>query len=337
VIAAKCGLDKKAPLIVSQHYPIFISLQCTLCLALWAFGTLGTGEELAGLETLFPGGTDLCLQYDCVDYRAQMAWRWFTHQFSHVGISHVVNNCLLAFLLGFSLEGFHGTFLMFFMFNAGVFGGACCYMISDVHTRVVGMSGGCYALFGMHFGDTLMNWSEKRKAAKKWDALTFEQKQERTAKWRKIVIDPRLKLVVLVIMFIIDLVQFYFTMGGATSHSVHLGGALAGCAICIVFGRNLVVKDYEVYLQHGICAIGVAVVIFCIAWGMSWPPRDIFDTTPWCWGRQVANSTIFKDNAWHCIRCADQACITRWSAQRHIERVTDRVCRRNLGWEISER
>lgn len=342
VLKRECGMQLHEPAVVRQHYPVFSIGQCVFVFCLWAICSLSSGKETAGFETIFPGKTDLSLQFDCVDYRAEMLWRWWTHQFTHVGFTHVFMNCLMVLIFGVSLEGLHGWWRMFLMFNVGVFGGACCYMVFDVHTRVVGMSGGCYALVGMHFGDILLNWQEQARNAQTFKTLAEhsnpgEDMTETERIWRKMTIPPKKKFLALVIVVAIDLIQASFTMGTGTSHTVHSGGAVAGFLICIVVGVNIVVEDYEEYFWHGALAAGVALVIFCISWGMSWPPRDAFDTTPWCWGRQVANATIFKDNNWHCVRCADHACIARWSVQRHIELVTDRVCRKGLGWEITER
>merc|ERR1719210_934300 len=109
-------------------------------------------------------------------------------------------NCLLALIFGISLEGFHGPIRMFIMFNVGVFGGACCYFVSDVHTRVVGMSGGCYALVGMHFGDVLMNFHEQRTAAKRFSELPPEEKKELENLWKRMIMSPQKKLFYLVLI-----------------------------------------------------------------------------------------------------------------------------------------
>merc|ERR1719210_44468 len=88
-------------------------------------------------------------------------------------------NCLLALIFGISLEGFHGPIRMFIMFNSGVLGGACCYLVSDVHTRVVGMSGGCYALLGMHFGDLIINFHEESQADELLSSKEFTELRDK--------------------------------------------------------------------------------------------------------------------------------------------------------------
>ena len=53
------------------------------------------------------------------------------------------------------------------MFELGVLGGAGCVCVFDSHARVVGMSGGAYALLGMQLGDVLLNW-ERKSAPYRW-------------------------------------------------------------------------------------------------------------------------------------------------------------------------
>merc|ERR1740138_2052895 len=71
-------------------------------------------------------------------------------------------NSLMIGLLGTPLEGSGGTRRLCFMFNAGVIGGAACYMVGDSHRVVCGASGGVYTLFAMHFSDLVLNWHRKK-------------------------------------------------------------------------------------------------------------------------------------------------------------------------------
>merc|ERR1711972_546199 len=114
-------------------------------------------------DSIWPGMTDLRItdETDCADYRAQ-AYRWFTYQFSHVGLGHVCMSVFLNLVIGLPLNGFHGNLRMLFMYNIGVLGGACGWMVCDLHAATVGMSGGCYALIGISLADLCMNWHEKK-------------------------------------------------------------------------------------------------------------------------------------------------------------------------------
>jgi len=331
------GLTDDEPMVQRQYLPAFVVLQCLACLVLWIFwrDPNVAGGDMGGLEAIWPLRTDLCLQWDCVDYRSE-AWRWWTYQFSHIGVAHVAGNCVMTLFFGINLEGVQGWHRMFLMFNIGVFGGACCCFVADPHTRVVGMSGGCYALVGMHFGDVLMNFQEMRLAAEHFAQLPPNEKRDLHNVWRKMIISPRQKIAALLFLVTLDLVQGYLSRGSDVSLAAHFGGFVAGFLVCIVVGHNLVIRGRECLFWWAAFAAGAGLIVFCMLWGMSWPPRDIFDPVPWCWGRQIANVSVFGDNQWHCVRCPDDACIARWHIQRYIENVTDRVCQRNGGWDITD-
>lgn len=329
------GVKENEAMVTRQHLPIFSVLQCMICLVLWLIFHWRDGTELGGLESIWPDQTDMALQWDCEDFRSE-AWRWWTYQFSHIGISHVGFNCVMTLFFGIALEGVHGWLRMFLMFNIGVFGGACCCFVFDPHSRVVGMSGGCYALIGMHFGDVLMNFTEMAKAKANWDKLPSEEKRKKEVIWRKMIISPKQKIAALVLLVTLDTAQGYLTRGGGVSLSAHAGGFVAGFLVCIVIGHNLVVKGYERFFWAAALITGGCLIAASMVWGMRWPPRDIFEQVPWCWGRQIANVTVFGDNKWHCVRCPDQACIARWHIQRYIATVTDRTCQNNGGWKITD-
>mmetsp|Transcript_118417 Transcript_118417/g.330308 ORF Transcript_118417/g.330308 Transcript_118417/m.330308 type:complete len:228 (-) Transcript_118417:145-828(-) len=226
---------------------------------------------------------------------------------------------------------------MFLMFNIGVFGGSCCYFVADVHTRVVGMSGGCYALVGMHFGDVLMNFNEQARAAEHFESLPPDEKRDVENLWRKMVISPKKKIAALLLFVTVDLVQSYLMRGGGVSLSAHFGGFVAGFLICIIMGHNLVVQGFERVFWVFAFVAGTALVVFCMLWAMpTFPPQDIFEQVRWCWGRQIANISAFGDNKWQCVRCPDTACIDRWHIQEYIQSVSDRTCQAKGGWDVTD-
>lgn len=309
----------------SKHLPIFIVLDTLIVLGPWVVEVLlrigggGSPESITqvtvGLENLFPGETELRTSLDCRDYRPEI-WRWFTYQFSHVGINHVLCNSIMNILLGVPLERFHGTWRMILMYNAGVIGGAFCFMLIDNHSGVVGMSGGCYALLGMHLANLVMNWGQMR------------------YRWAQIAL-----LFCLALMDFINYVAS--TMPGSKdttfSHSVHFGGWVAGAIVSVVIGRNLVVHNYERKLSVVALVIGVVLTAICLIWGMMWPPRSMLESTGWCYARQVSNYKIFGDTDWHCVRCQDLDCVQRWSQQEYITRVSISHCDHVVGWSVTER
>jgi len=322
------GKGEEELILKSKVFPVFILATSALAALLWFIsatmnqGTGATKEEkekswtvkLGGMEGFWPGYTDLCVNQDCIDYRAEI-WRWWTYQFTHIGLTHLGMNCLMNVILGIPLEKLHGTLKMAVMYNIGVFGGACCYFVTDARHFIVGMSGGCYALIGIHLAYTIINWHQK--------------------KYRKLIV------AFLIFLFVVDLVNYY----GATkndnetkvSHSAHAGGYIAGLLIGIVLGENLHVKEWETHLKRIALILGLVFCVFSLGWGMFWPPMTITDPYRWCWSRQVYNKTIFGDRKWHCVRCGNDDCIARWNQQRWISTVPMETCQVEYGgWEMDE-
>eukprot|EP00927_Polykrikos_kofoidii_P053709 TRINITY_DN48275_c0_g1_i1.p1 TRINITY_DN48275_c0_g1~~TRINITY_DN48275_c0_g1_i1.p1 ORF type:complete len:483 (+),score=57.33 TRINITY_DN48275_c0_g1_i1:73-1449(+) len=293
-----------------RHWPMFSLCQCIVCISLWfifavrdvASGNTDErlGSAMGGIECVFTGGTMMQTHSDCEDQRAQV-WRMLTYQFTHLGFSHVLCNCLLTFILGIPLEGLHGTRRIFLMFNIGVFGGACCCLVSAAHSSVVGMSGGCYALVGMHLADLVMNWRQKRF---RWPTLAL------------LVVSAGLDL----------FVSLGLTRGSTTtSHAAHFGGYVAGTFIGILLGKNLQVDRWERVLQVVVFGVGVVLVVSCFLWSsVHWPPRDIWRSLGYCWLRQVYNSSFSAE--WACVRCEHQQCVAGWMQQKHINTVNINEC-----------
>lgn len=294
-----------------EHRPFFAIFQAFLAFSLWFVFRIQENTALAGLESIWPGQTDLMVQEDCKDHRHEW-WRWLTYQFTHVGLFHITTNTIIVLGLGILLEKFHGTLRMAFIFNVGVLGGACCYFAANNHARVVGMSGGCYALLGMQFGDLLMNFYEKKEFACK--LLPF-----------------------LVLICVVDTMQAFLFQNSAISFSAHFGGYIAGLLACIVMGRNLVLHTCNRYMKAIASVVGLGLVIFCLHWGMSLPPQNVFEQVRWCWARQMINRTLFGDENPHCVRCDSLDCIKKWSTQTNIHKVSASQCANFGGWAVTER
>jgi len=308
--------DAKDMLVSPMKWPFFILLQLLAQWPLWIIGKIATGDFVAGLETIAPGSTDLRVNRDCEDLRAEI-WRWLTYQWTHAGISHIGFNTFMLLFLGVPLEGFHGHLRFALMFNVGVFGGACCFLVTDAHgPSLIGMSGGCYALLGMHMADIVMNFAEKAK--------------------------PRRKLMILLLIAVIDFVNVALSQdtnaAASPSHWAHLGGYVAGLLIGIVLGRNLVRRGFEDVVWIVCAIVGTGLACFSIAWALSWPPRDIFDLTPWCWGKQVLSRPHFNDTNYHCVRCDGPNCVADWidvTCDTCVLPVSAAACKANGGWELS--
>jgi len=282
---------------VNQHIPFFIILQTFIVLMAWLVGSIYRSvnesdatfwTSKAGLDTISPGWSDLRLFGDaCQDLRAEV-WRYITYQWSHVGISHVLVNCFMLIVLGIPLEGLHGFRRITLMFNAGVLGGACCYWVGDASNTVVGMSGGCYALVGMHAASLIMNWSQIKF---RWACLVF-----------------------LALLISIDVAAYVLSVGETNaSHTAHVGGAIAGFLIDLVIGKNLKILCRERYLQAFAAFFIVVLLVFCFTWlAVQDPPKNMFADYSWCWLRQMYYPSRFG-NKWQCVQCANKACIETYS------------------------
>jgi membrane associated rhomboid family serine protease len=307
---------------IPPRIPVFTILWPTIAMCLWVIFSLSNGTEEGGLESIWPHKTDLALSSDnCDDLRGQV-WRWFTYQFTHVGFAHVAKNCLMMLILGWALEGASwsndgsvstGAWRMAVMFNTGVFGGACFYFVLDCHSRTVGMSGGVYSLIGISMADIVMNL-ETEHAFKILGALCF--------------------------MVVVDIVEAHFSATTGVSHAAHLGGGIFGVFIGMLIGKNTRVMQWERVVRL-VAGLGfLMVTLFCVIWLAQWAPRTIdeaFDGSPgWCWKGQVLNFTEFSDLKYHCVRCADKACIDMWSVpnQKYSLSVGLAACEQH-GWARS--
>lgn len=298
----------------TQKPPLFVLFQTLLMVLLWLiFAVKGSTENqdisklLSGLESLWPGRTDLrWAGPECQDLRSQV-WRWWTYQFTHVGIGHLVSNSALLILLGIPLEGLYGSVLTCLLFNAGVIGGAACFMLFDTHSSVLGASGGCVALLGMHLAYVVMNWRETK------------------FRW--------LTLFVLAVLQTTDIVVNLSGLRDGKSNVsgvTHLGGYLAGLLGALTFGRNLKVRRWERVLAWCAAAVAVAWTALVIAWvATNKHSRSLLDagsgSPPYCWVRQVF-STRVNQRAWECVSCWSPTCIQSWEASALIQRVSQQAC-----------
>lgn len=247
----------------------------------------------------------LAVQRDCTDMRHEV-WRWLAHQFMHTGLWHLLMNFCMLLLTGIPLERLMGTPWVALIFNLGVLGGALCYFVSDPHIEVVGMSGGCYAMLGMHWVHLGMSWS--------------------TTPY------PKEKLALLSGIAVADIVKVQLTWNSHSSNSMHFGGFIAGMCICIFADRSSGDRRRVAALRVFAFFVSVLLVVGCLVWlAMSWPTVEIWERVEWCWARQVRNASLFGAPHFHCVRCGDRACIDYWLQQSEIHEVDTRHCSRQ-GW-----
>merc|ERR1712154_584180 len=104
----------------------------------------------------------------------------------------------------------------------------------------------------------------------------------------------------------------------------------------ICMGRNLEERRWETSVKIFTALLGVILAVVCIGSGFQWPPRNVFDSEPWCWARQISNKTLFGTWDWVCVRCHSEPCIQEWGAQRRMYTVSIDTCHEKGGFFFSE-
>lgn len=309
-----------------QSMPHFVICQCLFCFFLWlvwAVVKVGKGESQglyrvkAGLDSFNEGTSDLRLAgEDCEDYRFQV-WRWLTYQWTHVGLTHVMANVFVIFVLGVPLEGYEGSARTFLLFNAGVLGGAFYYFVNDGHQVVVGCSGGVLALLGVHLADLILNW--------------------RCRHFR------RGSLALILVLVLTEALGFvlYLTVwtDRVVSYSAPVGGGLAGLLLGLVVCVDADWR-YHRHLKATCKFVGGALALFCFIWLCeNRAPLNLWESAAgengYCWVKQVFDSSI-NQTAWQCVRCGDQSCISQWSQQQYLLSVDADACD-SIGWHYDGR
>ncbi|XP_067014946.2 protein rhomboid isoform X4 [Anabrus simplex] len=212
-------------------------------------------EEFLKLAALFAwdafkdGKTDgngpvaTALLYD--PKRRYEGWRYLTYMFVHAGFFHLIVNLVIQILLGIPLEMVHHWWRVLIIYLGGVLFGSLGTSISDPYVRLVGASGGVYALVTAHLASIVMNWSEMRFAP---------------------------------LQFVFFLIVFASTIGkdiyyryindedDRIGYEAHLFGALAGFLLGISVLRNLHVLKWERVLWWASIFVFVGFISAAIAW-----------------------------------------------------------------------
>merc|ERR1712061_474721 len=90
-----------------------------------------------------------------------------------------------------------------------------------------------------------------------------------------------------------------------------VSSAIAGMAIGAIVCQGP--TGWKGYLPRG-TAVLLACALFVWAFTeiATWPPQAADDSEGWVWARQAYAPDVFGDDEYHCVRCADAACITAW-------------------------
>ncbi|CAO1436316.1 unnamed protein product [Diamesa serratosioi] len=96
-----------------------------------------------------------------VSRNTEGSYRYFTYQFTHMNVYHLIGNVLVQLLLGIPLEFMHGSWRIITVYFAGVLSGSVGHVLFN-KTYLGGASGGVYALGTAHIASVLMNWKAMR-------------------------------------------------------------------------------------------------------------------------------------------------------------------------------
>jgi len=277
---------------LKECFPYFILCQLAVTWTIWFIfnDSFGRGG-LDGISSL-TGKTELRFNRDCDDLRFQ-PWRLITYQFTHMGPAHAATNTMFL-LLGLPIERRQGSLRTFLIFNCGVFGGACAFAIWDIHTAVIGMSAGCYGIFGAYVADVLIKRNCK-------DEQLF-------------------KMLVFFTLALATAVEYFSAPSERVSHAAHFGGTVAGMLSNISFGMALEEKSLRAqrFFSAVVAAIALAFAAFSLKWSTNWPPRNVWESRSWCWTGQVRDEAVFLDNDFHCVYCKDWPCVDQWYNQSEV-------------------
>nr|CDP96625.1 BMA-ROM-1, isoform b [Brugia malayi]CRZ24543.1 BMA-ROM-1, isoform a [Brugia malayi] len=88
------------------------------------------------------------------------AWRFFSYQFMHQGILHLLPNVIFQLVIGVPLELVHKMWRIAIIYLLAVCLGALLQYALDPSVYLVGCSAGVYALLGAHLSNVIVNWAE---------------------------------------------------------------------------------------------------------------------------------------------------------------------------------
>ncbi|GMT17267.1 hypothetical protein PFISCL1PPCAC_8564, partial [Pristionchus fissidentatus] len=227
--------------------PVFILVSTVLQIAIFLGYHLDDPDEKKTIMTHCAG----CFQRDSDGMRQagplifvprlhHEAWRFYTYQFLHAGISHLGGNIVMQSLLGLPLEIVHKMWRIGPLYTIAVITGALLQYCLDPTTSLVGCSGGVYALITAHLANVFLNWAE----------MPF--------RW------VRLGIVGVFLCYDIGSTVYRRVIAeecDTISHAAHIGGAITGFCFGIIILHNLVKHKWEEIIRW-ICIVGY-IIFFC--------------------------------------------------------------------------
>ena len=181
------------------------------------------------------------------DSRKQV-WRYFTYQFDHANLSHLLTNLALLLILGLPIETVHSSFRILVIYSIGVITGAMFSYIID-KSILLGCSGGVYSLVFLHLANLVINFD------------SFSVKS------MLITLAINLPIIGLALFEIIQGSIRTLSNNGdqqKVSWAAHFGGGFTGLTFGMIVLKNVESKKWEKKLELVFLGvfIGVFVVMF---------------------------------------------------------------------------
>ena len=178
---------------------------------------------------------------------------------------------MLQILLGIPLEMVHQWWRVLIVYILGVVTGSLGSSIVDSTSKLVGASGGVYALITAHIAAVIMVSTRKRNVKRNGSTTPTPYKSVRQ-NWKQMT-NPLVQTLVLLVIILYDLVSAIRTRYGyresqQVSYAAHFFGAITGLLVGIVILRNLqVYKAEKILMKIAVCAY-IILMIVAIIWNV---------------------------------------------------------------------
>uniref|UniRef100_A0A915IDX2 tRNA (guanine-N(7)-)-methyltransferase n=1 Tax=Romanomermis culicivorax TaxID=13658 RepID=A0A915IDX2_ROMCU len=135
--------------------PLFIPIISIIEIGVYIFYVI---EEKSGISMTKPQPVKSPLIYN--PCKRSEVWRFLSYMLIHIGIFHILFNCLVQLVLGIPLELVHKYWRIAIVYCSGVIAGSLASSVTDPGSYLAGASGGVYALLAAHCAHLVVNWQE---------------------------------------------------------------------------------------------------------------------------------------------------------------------------------
>lgn len=207
--------------------------------------------------------------------RRYEAWRYISYMFLHQGYLHLIFNLIFQLLLGLPLEIVHKWWRLLIVYLCGVIGGSLGHSVTDHNVKLVGASGGCYALIGAHLASVIVNWKE----------MNYKCCGDNPM---RILISAPVRLIVMSLFASADTGTAIYRRFSNPDISkdigiaAHIGGLLTGLLLGVPLMKNINELSWEKKVGWVTLSIYLAALLFCILFNGLYKGYPATDWTKCC-------------------------------------------------------